>query len=389
MTAKSGNGKSAKAGNGAGHSPAKGAGAPLSAAGAMASTEEPVKNISAQAASPSEISEKPPIKRGPGKPKGLPKTGGRVKNKPSKMGREAREYLAKHSNYLEIISRICAGKSVKMSGPTGKQRWFHPEWADRRWALEIAVSKLLPTMAASELSGPDQEPLIPQVSERETARRLAWLLTRPGSGGEGIVAALTEGTDGSSVVSSPRSAGSGDAAVGDSTPCPPSGPPSSPPSRANGAADAAESTPPSPLSDRGAMASTEDPHFPDILKSGDPLSENFSSEKPAPKLEPAAGDTAYIFPYIVKCSKPSRPNLPLQYEIRDAASGALMKQAAAGWPGVLDWIRHRVPEGEDLEIDIRGPVRGALDDELGRPDQMESVAPRPEVRNSCGHRKRR
>ena len=81
---------------------------------------------------------------------------------------------------------------------------------------------------------------------------------------------------------------------------------------------------------------------PTVLKSPAPenFSENFSLRKPV-KTEPQAGDTAYIYPYIVKCSKPSRSNLPLQFEIRDAATGKLMKQAADGWQGALDWIRHR------------------------------------------------
>ena len=218
----------------------------------------------------------------------------------------------------------------------------------------------------------------------ETARRLAWLLTRPGSGGEGIVAALTEGTDGSSVVSSPRSAGSGDAAVGDSTPCPPSGPPSSPPSRANGAADAAESTPPSPLSDRGAMASTEDPHFPDILKSGDPLSEKFFPETPALKTEPEVGGKAFLGEYQIEVAPPSREGLPPLYLIRTLYGKLLSQSHGGGWEGAVRWIRKQ--SGGELDMSTLEIVRPVRDEfHPVRSDQRQFATGGPDIAVLRGH----
>ena len=142
----------------------------------------------------------PAPRRAPGRAPGSPKVpgSGRRKGVPSAMGKEARLFLAAHSGYLDTICRVCAGKAVKMSGPTGKKVWFHPEWKDRRWAIELVASKLLPTMAASELSGPEGERLLPTnlaMTDKELARRVALILTQ--ADGTDALAALTEGRDGS------------------------------------------------------------------------------------------------------------------------------------------------------------------------------------------------
>lgn len=60
------------------------------------------------------------------------------------------------------------------------------------------ASKLLPTMAASELSGPEGERLLPTnlaMTDKELARRVALILTQ--ADGTDALAALTEGRDGS------------------------------------------------------------------------------------------------------------------------------------------------------------------------------------------------
>lgn len=103
----------------------------------------------------------PVLNRKPGRPKGSPKVpgSGRRKGKPNALGRAAREYLAAESGYLDMIARVCAGKAVRMSGPTGKKSWYHPDWADRKWAVELVSSKCIPTMSAAEVTGADGEPL--------------------------------------------------------------------------------------------------------------------------------------------------------------------------------------------------------------------------------------
>ncbi len=82
-----------------------------------------------------------PAKRKGGRKPGSPKVpgSGRRKGAPNAIGRDARQWLAANSNYLDVIARTCAGRAVKMAGPTGKSVWRYPDWADRRWALELVA----------------------------------------------------------------------------------------------------------------------------------------------------------------------------------------------------------------------------------------------------------
>ena len=133
-----------------------------------------------------------PAKRKGGRAKGSPKVpgSGRRKGAPNALGKVARQWLAANSNYLDVIARTCAGKPVKMAGPTGKQVWRYPDWADRRWAIELVARKLNPDVSASEISGPDGEPVAITDGEpldiREIARRLALIFSQadPGNGGD-------------------------------------------------------------------------------------------------------------------------------------------------------------------------------------------------------------
>ncbi len=107
---------------------------------------------------------------------------GRRKGSPNALGKVARQWLAANSNYLDVIARTCAGKAVRMAGPTGKQVWRYPDWADRRWAIELVARKLIPDVSASEISGPDGAPLVEPTrcmySTTEAARRIAFILAK-------------------------------------------------------------------------------------------------------------------------------------------------------------------------------------------------------------------
>ncbi len=113
-----------------------------------------------------------------GRPRGLGKVPGSGKRKiPSLVGKEARLVLAEESGYLELLCKVCQGRPVSMKGPTGKGGLYHyPTFADRRWAVEIIVNKLIPSISATELSGRDGKPIQIEatrpIDARETARRL-------------------------------------------------------------------------------------------------------------------------------------------------------------------------------------------------------------------------
>ncbi len=76
-------------------------------------------------------------------------------------GKAAREYLAKHSNVLEIYCRVTRGQAIKLSGPTGKQKWQYPTWDDVRWVCERLDRKLIPDLTATQLTGEDGGPTGP------------------------------------------------------------------------------------------------------------------------------------------------------------------------------------------------------------------------------------
>lgn len=117
-------------------------------------------------------------KAGPGRPKGQPKTGGKVAGRPNLMSPEFREWLAKKARPFELLADICAGREVEDGGVKRK-----PTLDERRKAAETLARKLVPDLSAAQVSAAvattdaDKEiatgPLHPNV---EMARRLAFLL---------------------------------------------------------------------------------------------------------------------------------------------------------------------------------------------------------------------
>ena len=108
---------------------------------------------------------------------------GRKKGVPNKLGREAREYLAANSDYLKTICALAKGKAIKFAAKRGhKPTWHQPDWPDVKWALETIVNKLVPTVAAAEITGADGERLLPESfedkSELDVARSVAFLLNK-------------------------------------------------------------------------------------------------------------------------------------------------------------------------------------------------------------------
>ena len=94
-----------------------------------------------------------------GRPKGYPKTGGRQKGADTAIGKEGRQWLAKNSKALDVLARVASGKPVRIAGPTGKKLWHYPSWSDQKWACELLLPRLVPTLTAAEISGPDGAPI--------------------------------------------------------------------------------------------------------------------------------------------------------------------------------------------------------------------------------------
>ncbi len=126
----------------------------------------------------------PPVKRRPGKPKGYPKSGGRVKGTPNKSTLQTRDRIQQLADPIAFLADVMAGKRMVAAGEPGdkKKTWCYPTLAQRVQASETLLRKLLPDLKATELTGKDGAPLIEPTrrdelySTMELARRTAYLL---------------------------------------------------------------------------------------------------------------------------------------------------------------------------------------------------------------------
>jgi hypothetical protein len=125
-------------------------------------------------------------KRGPGRPPGLPKTGGRKKGTGNKLPAELRHFINERGRPLDFLAAIASGRKVTAADPSdpGKKLSVYPTLSERAKAAETLLGKILPDLKSTELSGPEGEPLIPAGAncnsqlppDVETARRVAFLL---------------------------------------------------------------------------------------------------------------------------------------------------------------------------------------------------------------------
>lgn len=134
-------------------------------------------------------------KRPPGRAPGLGKVvgSGRKKGVPNKITTDVKETILKRGRPLELLCDVARGIKIRVGAQAGPEKVFvYPTLPDRIRAAETLLSKIVPSVKASEISGPDGAPLIPiepQQSSRQTARALLTLL------GTGVVAAPDESND--------------------------------------------------------------------------------------------------------------------------------------------------------------------------------------------------
>ncbi len=75
--------------------------------------------------------EAPPAKRGPGKPRGLPKSGGRVKGTPNRSTVQTRDRIQELADPIQFLADVMAGKRMVAAGEPGdmKKTWCYPTLA--------------------------------------------------------------------------------------------------------------------------------------------------------------------------------------------------------------------------------------------------------------------
>ncbi len=125
-----------------------------------------------------------PAKRRPGKPKGLPKSGGRQRGTPNRSTVQTRDRILELADPIAFLADVMAGTRMVAAGEPGdmKKTWCYPTLAQRVQASETLLRKLLPDLKATELSGPDGAPLVEPTrrdelySSMELARRTAFML---------------------------------------------------------------------------------------------------------------------------------------------------------------------------------------------------------------------
>jgi len=126
-------------------------------------------------------------KRPPGRAPGLGKVAGsgRKKGVPNKITTDIKETILKRGRPLELLCDVARGIKIRVGAQAGPEKTFvYPTLPDRIRAAETLLAKIVPSMKASEISGPDGVPLLPEIpqqSNRQTARALLSLL----SGGVG------------------------------------------------------------------------------------------------------------------------------------------------------------------------------------------------------------
>jgi hypothetical protein len=124
-----------------------------------------------------------PLKRPPGRPKGLGKVpgSGRKSGTPNKMTKDVREYIMDKGRPLELLFKIARGYKVKVGDPEGNAKKIYPSLTDRAAAAKTLLAKCIPDIKATEISGPEGGPIESRTDGAlapmtELARRLAFVM---------------------------------------------------------------------------------------------------------------------------------------------------------------------------------------------------------------------
>ena len=101
-------------------------------------------------------------KRPPGRPKGYPRSGGRVKGTPNKSTQLGRDFIIRRGAPIETLCKISKGEKVQAAADTAsaaKRNGIYPTVDQRLAAARILAAKIVPDMKSVEVSGPLGEPL--------------------------------------------------------------------------------------------------------------------------------------------------------------------------------------------------------------------------------------
>ncbi len=121
------------------------------------------------------------LKRRPGRPKGLAKTGGRKPGSKNIVPSDLRRFINQRGRPLELLAAIASGRKVSAGdpgNPSAKIR-VYPTLNERVSAAKVLTNKLVPDLRATEISGSDGGPVKIEdkpYTKMELARRLLFIL---------------------------------------------------------------------------------------------------------------------------------------------------------------------------------------------------------------------
>ena len=100
-------------------------------------------------------------KRKGGRPKGIPKTGGRKKGTPNRTHVMTADQIAKIADPLAFLCQVVRGCRMTAAPQPGEKKrgWAYPTLDQRITAATTLARKVLPDQRAVEHSGPMGEPL--------------------------------------------------------------------------------------------------------------------------------------------------------------------------------------------------------------------------------------
>ncbi len=100
-------------------------------------------------------------KRKRGRPKGLPRTGGRAKGTPNRTNQITRDYIIKEGAPVAFLCSVVKGKRFTSAKEPGAAERTHvyPSLDQRLRAAEILARKVTPDLKSQELTGKDGGPV--------------------------------------------------------------------------------------------------------------------------------------------------------------------------------------------------------------------------------------
>ena len=97
-----------------------------------------------------------------GRPKGLPRTGGRQPGTPNRVNQVTRDFIISHGTPIETLCKIAKGLKLKAAAAdeATKSQCIFPTLDQRLTAARILASKVMPDMKAVAVSTDQGVPLV-------------------------------------------------------------------------------------------------------------------------------------------------------------------------------------------------------------------------------------